>query len=160
MIEERKFYLTADGLKRLKKEYESLKKLKLAKTKGEEAPRILHSEDLDPEYLAFEEDMGFLEARLMDLEAILKNAELIKLPPKDQRNKVVTLGATVIVEVAGQKDEFTIVGTLEANPETGRISNESPLGQALLGRRVGDEVVVSSPVKTIYKIKKVKHQLS
>ncbi|MGB9743459.1 MAG: GreA/GreB family elongation factor [Minisyncoccales bacterium] len=159
MIEETKFYLTKQGLERIKKEYESLKKLKLAKTKGE-SPKILHSEDLDPEYLAFEEDMSFLEARLMDLETIIKNAEIIKLPPKNLRNKIVTLGATVVVEADGQKDEFVLVGPLEANPASGWISIESPVGKSLLGHKVGDEVIVSSPIQTIYKIKKVKHQFS
>ena len=153
----KKFYLTKKGFERLKKEYETLKKLRLAKIKDGEFPKILHSEDLDPEYLSFWDDLNFLENRILELEDIFKNAELIKLPPKEKRN-VVNLGATVLVEIDNQEDELTIVGTLEANPSIGRISNESPVGKALLGHKVGDEVVISSPVRAVYKIKKITYK--
>jgi len=158
MAEEKKFYLTKEGLEKLKKEYQDIKELKLAKTKGE-SPKILHSEDLNPEYLAFQEDISFLESRIIELENTLKNVELIRPPQKEKRN-IVTLGATVLVSVDGQNDEFTLVGSLEANPSIGKISNESPVGQALLGHRVGDAVVVSSPIQTVYKIKKIKYRIS
>lgn len=156
---QKKFYLTKDGLERMKKDYDDLKNLKLAKTGGE-VPKIWHSEDLNPEYLAFREDLGFLESRLNDLEYILKNAEIIKPPIAKEEQKNIGLGATVMVQVDGQTDEFTLVGTLEANPSLGMISNESPVGQQLLGHRVGDEVVVSSPIRTIYKIKKIKYKMA
>jgi len=155
MPTEKKFYLTKEGLEKIKKEYQDLKDLRLAKTKGE-VPKTWQSEDLNPEYLSFQEDLGFLESRITELEYILKNAEPIKIPPKDKQN-IVNLGARVLVEVDGQRDEFEIVGSLEANPALGKISNESPVGRTLLGRRVGDEVLVSSPIKTIYKIKKIKY---
>lgn len=156
MPEEKKFYLTKEGSERIKKEYKDLKIIKLAKTKGE-VPKIWHSEDLNPEYLSFQEDLSFLESRLAELEYICKNTELIKIPSKEKQN-IVNLGATVLVEVDGQNDEFTLVGSLEANPSLGKISNESPVGKALLGHRAGDEVVVSSPIKTTYKIKKIKYR--
>jgi len=155
MLEKKKFYLTKKGLAKLKKEYNLLKKIRLAKTK-EEIPVILESEDLNPEYLSFREKIESIETRLAELEEILKNSEIIKPPPPKKRN-VVDLGATVITEVEGEKDEFTIVGTIEANPSLGFISNESPVGKALLGHKVGDVVVVSSPIKTVYKIKKIKY---
>ena len=158
MAKEKKFYLTEQGLERIKKEYQDLKNLKLSKTKGE-IPKIWQSEDLNPEYLSFQEDLSFLETRIAELENILKNAELIKPPPKERQN-VVNLGAQVIVEVDGQTDEFTIVGTLEANPALGKISNESPIGRSLLGHRVEEEILVSSPIKIIYKIKKIKYNIS
>ena len=154
----KKFYLTKEGLEKTKKDYEDLKNLKLSKTNGE-VPKIWHSEDLNPEYLAFQEDLGFIESRLNDLEYILKNAEIIKPPSKGGQGSI-GLGATVMVQVDGQTDEFTLVGTLEANPSLGRISNESPVGQQLLGHRIGDEVVVSSPIRTIYKIKKIKYKIN
>jgi len=156
MVEEKKFHLTKEGLERIKKEYRTLKELKLAKTRGE-SPKILHSEDLNPEYLAFQEDITFLESRIIELENIIKNAELIK-PPKKEKQNIIDLGATVLVEVDGQTDEFTILGSLEANPSLGKISNESPVGHALLGGKVGDEVFISSPVKIIYKILKIKYK--
>ena len=158
MAQEKKFYLTKEGLEKLKKEFQDLKNLKLLKTKGE-IPKIWHSEDLNPEYLSFQEDLSFLESRIVELEYILKNAQLIKPPSKEKRN-IVQLGAKVLVEVDGQKDELEIVGTLEANPTVGRISNESPVGRILLGHKVGDAVLVSSPIKTIYNIKKIKYQTS
>lgn len=154
-MEEKKFYLTKEGLTRIEKEFGDLKALKLAKTTGE-SPKILHSEDLNQEYLAFQEDISFLDSRLTELEYILKNAEIINVPPKSKQNTV-DLGSTVFVNVDGQNDEFTLVGTLEANPAMGKISNESPVGRALLGHKIGDEVLVSSPVKTLYKIKKIKY---
>jgi transcription elongation factor GreA len=158
MTEEQKFYLTKEGLERLKKEYVDLKELKFAKTKGE-SPKILHSEDLNPEYLAFQEDISFLESRIIELENVFKNAAIINIPRKEKQN-IIDLGATIMVEVDGQKDEFTLVGSLEANPSVGKISNESPVGKALLGHRVGDNVIVSSPIQTAYKIKKIKYQIS
>ena len=158
MVEEKKFYLTKEGLERIKKEYKTLKELKLAKTRGE-SPKILHSEDLNPEYLVFQEDISFLESRIIELENIVKNAELIR-PPKKERQNSIDLGATVLVEVDGQRDEFTILGSLEANPSVGKISNESPVGHALLGHRAGDEVMISSPIQTTYKIKKIKYRIS
>jgi len=157
-MSEKKFYLTKKGLEKIKKEYQDLKNLKLSKTKGE-VPKIWHSEDLNPEYLSFQEDLSFLELRIVDLEYILKNARLISRPPKEKQN-IINLGARVLVEVDGQSDEFQIVGTLEANPTIGKISNESPVGRALLGHKVGDAVVISSPIQTVYKIRKIKYQIS
>lgn len=157
MAEERKFYLTKKGLGKIKKEYEELKGLKLSKTK-EESPKILHSEDLNPEYLSFQEDLSLLETRIVELENILKNYELIKPPPKGKQN-IVDFGATVTLEEKdGQINEFMIVGTLEANPNEGKISAESPVGQALFGRKIGDEIMITSPIKIIYKIKKIKYR--
>ena len=116
----------------------------------------MHSEDLDPEYLAFQEDLNFLDLRIAETESILKNAVLIKTPPKEKRD-IVGLGAIVSIDVDGHLDEFQMVGTLEANPAIGKISNESPVGRALLGHTAGEEIVVSSPIKTNYKIKKVRY---
>jgi transcription elongation factor GreA len=155
MSETKKFYLTEEGLRKIKKEYEDLKALRLAKTTGE-SPKIMQSEDLNPEYLSFQEDLSFLESRITELEYILKNALLIK-SPRGEKQKTIDVGACVTVEVNNQVDEFLIVGSLEADPALGRISNESPVGQALLGRRVGDRVSVSSPIETIYKIKKIRY---
>ena len=158
MTDENNFYLTKEGLKKIKKEYEDLLQIKHLKTTGE-APKILHSEDIDPEYLTYQEDLSMLDSKLLELENILKNAKLIKIPPKIQQDAI-NLGATVLVEIGGSKDEFVIVGTLEANPAEGKISNESPVGRQLLGKKVGEEVVVSSPHKTTYKIKRIKYSIA
>jgi transcription elongation factor GreA len=144
MVQERKFYLTKEGLERIKREYQDLKSIKLAKTKGE-SPKILHSEDLNPEYLAFQEDISFLESRLAELDYILKNTLLIKPPHKGKQN-IVDLGATVTVELDGEVDELTIVGSLETDPLKKKISNESPIGQALMGKKIGEMAVIKTPI--------------
>jgi len=154
MPEKKTFYLTKEGLEKIKREYEYLEKLKLAKTKGESS-KVINSDELDPEYAAFQEDLGLLESKLTELEYILKNSKIIK-PPVKRKQNTVHLGATVLVSVDGQDNEFTVLGHLEANPSIGRISDESPVGKALLGHQPGDKIVIPSPVKTIYKIKKIK----
>lgn len=159
MIRDKKFYLTKDGIDRLKKEYQELKHLKVLKTTGE-MPKILHSEDLDPEYLSLQEDLDFLDSRLSELKNILENFELIKKPAKNQQN-VVGLGATVtLAEPNGQVNEFMLVDSLEANPNEGKISSQSPVGKALFGKKIGEEVIITSPIKVVYKIKKIKYHLS
>ncbi len=110
MMEEKNFYLTREGLKKIRREFEDLKQIKLMKTKGE-APVILHSEDVNPEYIALQEDLGLLDIRLAELEAILKNARIIRAPAKGAPTAV-NLGATVFVDVNGKDSKFTIVGTL------------------------------------------------
>ena len=152
------FYITKEKLQELKKEYEELLSLERKKSLGQEAPKILESEDLNPEFVSFQEDVGFLRSRIDELKNILERHELIKNPPRDKRG-VVGLGAKVKIDVDGQRDEFVVVGTLEANPALGKISDESPVGKALLGHRVGDVVVVSSPIKITYKIKNIKYEI-
>jgi len=149
------FYLTKDGVDKLKKEYEMLLTLKRSKT-GSPTPQFLHSDELDPEYIALRDDLDLLEVKLADLKYVIKNAKLIKAPLK-QKQDTIQLGAKVLFQIDGQEDEFTIVGTIEANPFVGKISNESPVGRAVLGHRAGEEVVISSPIKTHYKIKKIRY---
>ena len=151
------FYITKEKMQELKKEYEGLVLIEHNKTLGEEAPKIFESEDLNPEFISFQEDMSFLRSRISELKNILEHHELIKSPSKEKQ-RTVELGARVRVDIDGEKDEFTIVGTLEANPALGKISNESPVGMALIGHKIGDEVVVSSPVKTTYKIKAIRYE--
>lgn len=153
------FYVTKAKLNELKKEYEALLGLEKQKTIGQEAPKILESEDMNPEFVSFQEDIGFLRAKIDELKNIFDHHELIKNPPKGKHN-IVSVGASVKVDVNGQKDEFTIVGTLEANPALGKISNESPVGKALMGKKIGDEIVISSPVKTTYKVKNIKYEVN
>lgn len=155
MLGRNNFYLTKNGLVGLKKEYKKLKELRALKTK-KGAPEVLISEELNAEFVDFQEDLNLLDGRLEELEYILKNYQIIQLPPKEQQN-MVQVGATVALEVGNGIDEFTIVGTSEAEPTLGRISNECPVGRALLGHKVGDAIEVSSPKKTLYKIKKISY---
>lgn len=153
------FYITKEKLHELKKEHEELLDFERKKALGQEAPKILESEDLNPEFVSFQEDVGFLRARIDELTNIIEHHELIKNPSKDKQG-VVGLGAKVKIDVNGQKEEFVVVGTLEANPALGKISNESPVGRALLGHKVGDEIIVSSPVEMKYKIKNIKYEIN
>ena len=153
------YHITKAKFAELKKEYEELIETEKNKTVGQEAPKILESEDMNPEFVSFQEDIGFLRSRIDELKDILDHHELIKKPAKTEQG-VVGIGAKVKIDVAGKKDEFVILGTLEANPALGKISNESPVGKALLGKKIGDEVLISSPVKTTYKIKGIKYEIN
>jgi len=152
---ENKFYLTKNGLKKAKEEYRDLVELRKKKSKGD-APELLHSEELNPEYMSFLEDVELLENRIADLDNVLKNYEIIS-PPSKEKRKEIHLGAKVSLEIDGEKDEFEIVGTFEANPSLGKISDDSPVGKYLIGRKEGEEFIMSSAIKTSYKIKKIKY---
>ena len=152
-----KYYLTLAGLQKYKEEYERLKKLKTAtKLKIKESrDELWRPEDLNPDYEALYVELNFAERKLKEMEDILENTKIIK---KSNRSpKKVTIGSTVIVEVEGTKDKFTLVGTLETNPSKRKISIESPVGKALLGHAAGDEIMISSSIKKTYKIVKIKN---
>lgn len=152
------YYLTPQGLNKLREEFEKLSQFKKAKLSGD-VPSTWESEEVNPDYLAFQEDIALLESKIQEYEAILKNAELITPPAKNKRLEV-HLGARVVVELdSGEVSEFEIVGTLEADPSSGKISNESPVGSALLNRKIGDEVTVPSSVSTIYRIKRIAYSV-
>ena len=156
MAEKSKFYLTKTGLQKVKEEYQKLLKLKKLKLK-KEAPPFLHSEEINAEFVSFREDFEYLELRVTELEYILKNFGLIKPPSLKERDKV-CLGATIKVELGDEIDEFTIVGTTEADPTNKKISNESPIGKALLGHKVKDEIVIKTEmVNHICKILRIKY---
>jgi len=156
MIKKKKFYLTKNGLEKIKEEYKKFKELLRFKTQ-EETPTLLHSDDLSSTYLSFQEDLNLLKKRIFELENILKNAELIKIPPKEKQD-VIGLGATILVEMDNEIDEFTLVGTIEADPSNKKISNESPIGKALINKKVGETIEIKTPiVKHICKILKISY---
>ncbi len=155
MIED-KFYLTENGLEKILKEYKNILLLKQEKLKTE-TPVAFHSEELDTEFVAFKEEIELLEAKIADLEYILNNVEIIQEPLGDSIDTI-QLGAKVLVEVDGKEDnEIVLVGTLEADPVGGKISNESPVGKAIFGKKVGDIIQLVAPTKTNYKIKKISY---
>lgn len=144
-------YLTHDGLEKLKQE---LKELKTVKRK-EIAHRIQEAKELgdlseNAEYTEAKTEQGFAEGRIIEIENILKNAVVIE----DAKSSLeVRVGSTVEFECEGKVSKYTIVGFNEANPSAGLISNESPIGQGLLGHRVGEVVEVSLPKGIVnYKI--------
>lgn len=152
----KKVILTQEGLDGLNKEYEELTKVK----RPEAVARIARARDFgdlteNAEYSAAREELAFIDGRIQELEEILKKVEIVKSNTSTNQNTV-GIGSTVLVETDGGVDEFTIVGSLEADPIRGKISNESPVGKALIGAKVGDTVEISSTIKTVYKIKEIK----
>jgi len=143
------YYLTKQKLEELEQEYDNLKKLKQEKFK-EGAPAFFEGEDINPDFTSYEEGLEGLNVRLEELESILKNHALISNPVEKDK---VSLGASLVLkENLSQEKQFKIVGTLEANPFEGKISNESPVGRAFLGKKVGDTVSVGSNLYQIIKI--------
>ena len=149
-------YLTSAGHERLQKEYDELttggrKKIaEMIKTAKEYGDLSENSE-----YADAKDQQVFIEGRIAELEHILKNASIIDESHKNC--KTVNVGCSVHVELEDGEMEFRIVGSAEADPEKGWISNESPIGKALLGKKPGDEIEVTVPAGTIkYKINKIK----
>jgi len=104
-------------------------------------------------YHAARHDQVMLEKRIAEMEGMLKHAVIVEDDPNDQS---VRIGTTVVVEIEGDEERYTIVGALEAKPAQGLISNESPVGNALLGKNVGDEAkVATSHGFTVYKILRI-----
>jgi len=149
-------YVTADGLKKLEEELETLRTVKRA-----EVAQRLHEAMEDgelienAEYEAAKNEQAFVEGRILELEHMIAQAQIIQ--PK-KSSGVVRIGNTVVVQEGSNPPEtYTIVGAAEANPKDGLISNESPLGQALLERKIGDEVDVKAPAGVLrFKIVKMK----
>jgi transcription elongation factor GreA len=137
-------YLTAEGLKKLEDELEHLRSVR-RKEVAERLHEAMEDGDLidNAEYEAAKNEQAFIEGRILEVEHMLAQAKIIE---PGESTGIVDIGNTVVVKQDGKKREtFTIVGAAEANPKNGLISNESPLGQALIGHQVGDEVEVDAP---------------
>jgi len=152
---EKKTYLTPEGLEKLKKELNYLKTVK-RKEIAERLKRTASFGDLS-ENAAFHEAkdaQAFLEGRILELEKIVKNAKVLEL----KKNGKIQIGSQVQLKNKEDKQifKFKIVGESETNPLQGKISYESPLGKALLGKLEGDRVKIESPEGKIeYKVLKV-----
>jgi transcription elongation factor GreA len=137
-------FLTPEGKQRMEEELEFLRKVR--RPEVAEHIRIAREDgDLSENagYDAAKEEQAHVEGRILTLENILKNAQVIE---KKGRSSTVVVGSQVTVQEEGYDPEtYQIVGSAEVNPMQGRISNKSPLGQALLGKRKGDEVQVNTP---------------
>ncbi len=148
------FMLTAEGIQTLKDEL-----LELSTTKRAEIASRLKDAKADGDlsensaWDAARDDQGFTEGRIAEIEHILKHSKLIE--HKD--SNIISLGSTVHLELEDGRQHYTIVGSTEANPDEGKISNESPIGKALLGKKPGEEVEINVPSGTLkYKILEVK----
>jgi len=147
---EKEIILTAEGLRKLEEELEYLKVTK----RKEVAGRIKEAKDFgdlteNSEYEDAKNEQAFVEGRILQLEAMLRNAKVID--NNDVRRDRVTVGCTVVLQDLGngEKLSYMIVGSAEADPDRDRISNESPVGKALLGRKKGEMVEVRVPAGTI-----------
>ena len=148
-------YLTPEGAEKLKRELEELKG-----PRREELSRRLRSAiqmgDLseNADYHKAKEDQGFLEGRIQEIEYMLRNAVIIE---SNTGRDIVSIGSHVTIQEGGGPEEtYHVVGAKEADPRKGRISNESPIGRALMDHKVGEEVEAETPGGKIrFKILKI-----
>lgn len=147
----KQFHLTQAGVDELKDELKMLvglrsdiaNRIKIAREFGDLSENM--------EYSAARQDQERNEARISEIEYILANVRVITAPKGDSK---VVLGSTVKLQAeSGKKKEFQVVGTVEADPLSGKISDESPIGMALMGKKQGEEIEIKLPAETItYKI--------
>lgn len=147
----KQYHLTKEGLAELKAE---LAELTARRTEiAEEIAAARSQGDLaeNAEYHEAKEEQGRNEGRIEEIENILASAEIIATPKDDNK---VRLGSKVKLKDAdGKTKEFQVVGTVEADPLNGKISDESPIGQALIGKKEGEEVEIKTPAETsVYKV--------
>jgi transcription elongation factor GreA len=142
-------FLTKDGLKKLEEELTFLRTVR----RNQVAERLHNAQEdgeliENAEYEDAKNEQAFLEGKILALESMLSSAVLID--ESDRPTGVVSLGSKITIKEPGSKPEsYTLVGAAEANPKDGLISNESPLGKALLGRKIGDDVKVNAPSGTL-----------
>jgi transcription elongation factor GreA len=145
MVMNEKHYLTKDGEQKLREELAQLEgpmRNDLARRLREAIQMGDLSENAD--YIAAKEEQGFLEGRIQELKYILSNATIIE--DNGHKHDIVEVGATVTIQEENFPPEiYYLVGSKEADPENGRISNASPIGKAIIGKKVGDAVEVDTP---------------
>ena len=142
-------YLTTEGLTNLKSE---LDEFRISRRQGV-AERIQKAKEIggtvdNAEYDDAKNDQAFIEGRILTLENLINNA--IVITEDSGPSDVVHIGSTVtVLNQKGEKDKYTIIGSVEADPGRGRISNVSPIGKTLLGKRVGDVAEITVPAGKI-----------
>lgn len=154
MPTQKKIQITAEGLKTLKQELEELKN----KKRPEAIKRVARAREFgdlseNSEYHAAREDLSFIEGRISELEEMLKQ---VKVARTKKSKELVSIGCKVTLITNDQEHTYEIVGEWEANPMEKKISHTSPLGQALMGKKPGDQVEFEAPVgKVVYLIKHI-----
>lgn len=139
--------VTKEGYQKLKKELSELINIKKPQAiQRLQKARAMGDLSENSEYSSAKENLEFIENRINELQEIIKKAQIAD-SPKD--NQIVELGESVVVESDGGKKIFTIVGEYEANPLEGKISASSPIGQGLLGKKIGDQVEINIPAGKI-----------
>jgi transcription elongation factor GreA len=145
----KKIYLTKEGLSELQKEHEELVKVK----RPDVLERVSQARSMgdlseNAEYVAAKEELSFIDGRIEELGELLKQVELIDENSKNI-NHIVKLGSKVTLNTKGKKESFVVVGEWEADPKEKKISHESPLGSALIGKKVGENIDVEAPAGKI-----------
>lgn len=148
MDKKKKIFVTKEGLEELKHELDALSKSKRPEVlERVSAARAMGDLSENSEYTAAREELSLIDGRIEELSEILKNIELISSAVK--HGKAIQLGSTVTVSINGKKEEFALVGEWEADPHNKKISHESPLGKALIGKAVGQKIEVDAPAGKI-----------
>ncbi len=146
----KQFHLTKEGVEELKAEHKEL-----VDQRGPIAERIKTAREFgdlaeNAEYTSARQEQEIVEGRIAEIEHILQNVEIISKPRGDSK---VQLGSTVKLKANGKTKEFQVVGTVEADPLNGKISDESPIGKALMGRQEGENVEIKASAElATYKI--------
>jgi transcription elongation factor GreA len=156
-VDTKRVPVTREGLERLKVELDELREVRRPAIVAAIAEARSHG-DLreNAAYDAAKNDQAMNEKRISDLEVLLRNAVVIEDADRARDPNTVRIGSTVVVEVEGDEERYTIVGAIEAKPTAGRISNESPVGKALLGKRTGQDAYVATPRgQTKFRIKRI-----
>ena len=136
-------YVSREGLAKLRAELDEHVNVRRPEIAGRIHDAKEHGELAEnAEYEDAKNEQAFVEGRILALETLIKNAILIE---EKHATDHVAIGSTVTVETDDGRQKFTIVGSAEADPRDGKISNESPVGRALLGRKKGDRIVVKVP---------------
>lgn len=152
-MEKKKVYVTRDGLNELKREIDELRNVKRPHVL-ERVSQARSMGDLaeNSEYTAAREELSLLDGRIEELTEIIKNSEIIEENHKGKK-ATVALGSSITLSVNGKKELFSLVGEWEADPKNKKISHESPLGKALIGKSIGDKVEVEAPAgKIVYTV--------
>ena len=150
-------FLTQEGFQKLQDELEYLRTQK-RKEIADRLHEAMEGGELieNAEYEAAKNEQAFVEGRIQELEALLATARVIEPEAGDHPEGLVTVGSTVTIQETGfDAETYTIVGAAEANPREGKISNESPIGKAILNHEVGESVTVETP-SGMYKVKIIK----
>lgn len=143
----KKYLLTQEGVIKLNEELKYLVEVKRKEVIERIREAAAHgdlSENAD--YAQAREEQSFIEGRIQEIEEMIKNAEIITA---STQHHTVTIGSTVMVKVGGKEKKYTIVGSNEANPMEGKISNESLVGRGLLGKKVGDVATIEAPAGNV-----------
>ena len=141
---EQNTYLTTAGLDRLKAELKELKEVRRPKVISRIKEAVAYGDlSENSEYEDAKNEQALVEGRIIKLEKLLENPQIVK--PGSGNGDKVTLGSKVTVKHGGKSSTYTLVGPAEADPSDGLISNESPIGQALIDKTKGEDAVVETP---------------